>query len=134
MRFKEVNGKLVPPPVNHRTDSGWIMNFNRNPEAMTANGWPDRTDEEIAAWKEAHPEPEPPGRTIYSKLAIRRAMRELGIEEKLDNLLNASAQFRADWQDAQDIDLADPVLLSALKSGTVTAEEIAQIKQIAAET
>ena len=72
-----------------------------------------------------------PEQTIFAKLSIRRAMRELGIEAKLDGLLNASAQFRADWTDAQEIDLSDPVLLAALESGTVTAEEIADIKRIA---
>ena len=72
-----------------------------------------------------------PEQTIFTKLSIRRAMRELGIEAKLDGLLNASAEFRADWTDAQEIDLADPVLLAALESGTVTAEEIADIKRIA---
>lgn len=72
-----------------------------------------------------------PEQTVFTKLSIRRAMRELGIEAKLDGLLNASAEFRADWTDAQEIDLADPVLLAALESGTVTAEEIADIKRIA---
>lgn len=130
MWLKEENGKLIPPPVNYRTASGWIMNFNRNPEAMTANGWRDWTEQEIEAWKQAHPQPEPPERTIYTKLAIRRAMRELGIEAKLDALLNASAQFRADWNDAQEIDLADPVLIAALQAGSITAEEIAAIKEV----
>lgn len=129
MWFKEENGHLIPPPVNYQTSDGWIMNFNLNPAAMTAHGWHDWTEEEIAAWHAAHPEPEPE-QNIYSKLAIRRAMRELGIEAKLDGLLNASAQFRADWTDAQNIDLADPVLVAALQSGSITAEEIAQIKAI----
>ena len=58
-------------------------------------------------------------------------MRELGIETKLDGLLNASGQFRADWNDAQDIDLTDPVLIAALQAGSISAEEIAEIKRIA---
>ena len=134
MWLKEENNRLIPPPVNYRTASGWIMNFDRNPDAMFRYGWRDMEAEEVLAWDQAHPQPEPPDRTIYLKLAIRRAMRELGIEAKLDALLNVSAQFRADWQDAQDIDLADPVLLAALESGTVTAEEIADIRRIAAAT
>ena len=55
-------------------------------------------------------------------------MRTLGIEAKLDALLNASDTFRADWTDAQEIDLADPVLLQALASGGLTDSEISQIK------
>ena len=123
---------LIPPPVNYRrADGAVICNFHLNPEAMTAAGWRDWTDEEIAAWHEAHPDPPPPERTVFSKLAIRRAMRQLEIESKLDNLLNASTQFRADWNDAQEIDLADPVLIAALGSGSITETEIAQIKQLA---
>ncbi len=133
MWLKEENGKLIPPPVNYRTEAGWIMNFYKNPEAMTAAGWRDWTREEYDEWYREHPEPAPPEQTIYSKLAIRRAMRELGIETKLDNLLYASAEFRADWQDAQEIDLADPVLLTALQAGSITAEELADIKRIAGE-
>lgn len=128
MWLKEEGNRLIPPPVNYRTEAGWIMNFYKNPTAMTAAGWREWTREEYDEWHRAHPEPTPPEQTIYSKLAIRRAMRELGIEAKLDNLLNASAQFRADWQDAQEIDLSDPVLLSALQAGSITAEEITAIK------
>ncbi len=123
---------LIPPPVNYRrADGAVICNFHLNPEAMTAAGYHNWTDEEVEAWHEAHPAPPPPERTIFTKLAIRRAMRQLGIEAKLDNLLNASAQFRADWNDAQEIDLADPVLVAALGSGSITEAEIAQIKQLA---
>lgn len=130
MQYRIENNTLVPAPLNYRTESGWIMNFNLSPELMNQYDF-TMTEEEAEEWRKEHPEPEPPERTIYSKLAIRRAMRELGIEAKLDALLNASAQFRADWTDAQEIDLSDPVLLAALQSGSITAEEIAQIKHLA---
>ena len=127
MQYKIENNTLIPAPLNYRTASGWIMNFNLSPELMDQYGF-TMTEEEAEEWREQHPEPAPPERTIYTKLAIRRAMRELGIEAKLDALLNSSAQFRADWTDAQEIDLADPVLLAALQAGSITAEEIAAIK------
>ena len=91
-----------------------------------------------AAWREANgyiydhdprPAPEPVPQTVFTKLKIRRAMRSLGIEAKLDALLAASANFAADWADAQEIDLADPVLVQALTEGSITAEEIAAIRQ-----
>lgn len=130
MQYRIENDTLIPAPLNFRTPDGrWIMNFNLSPEMMNQYGF-TMTEEEAEEWRKEHPEPEPV-RNIYTKLAIRRAMRELGIEAKLDGLLNASAQFRADWTDAQEIDLADPVLLAALQSGSITAEEIAQIKHIA---
>lgn len=134
MQYRIENDTLIQAPVNFRTPDGkWIMNFNLSPELMDIYGFTMK-EEDAEEWRQQHPEPEPPDRTIYSKLAIRRAMRELGIEAKLDALLNVSAQFRADWQDAQNIDLSDPVLLAALESGTVTAEEIADIRRIAAAT
>ncbi len=74
-------------------------------------------------------DPVPPERTVFPKLAIRRAMRQLKIEEKLDALLEASAEFRADWTDAQEIDLADPVLVEALAAGSITASEIDAVKR-----
>jgi len=74
------------------------------------------------------PEPEEPEKTVFTKLAIRRACRTLGLEGKLNTLLASSDVFRADWTDAQGIDLADPVLLQALQAGTFTEEEINSIK------
>ena len=40
----------------------------------------------------------------------------------------SNALFAADWQDAQEIDLSDPVLLEALAAGTFTADDIENIK------
>lgn len=73
-------------------------------------------------------EVEEPEKTVFSKLAIRRACRTLGLEGKLNAMLEASEVFRADWTDAQNIDLADPVLLQALQAGTFTEDEINSIK------
>jgi hypothetical protein len=50
----------------------------------------------------------------YSKLFIRRACRALGIEYKLNGILNTNALFRVDWTDATEINLNDPILLQAL--------------------
>lgn len=71
------------------------------------------------------PEPE---KTVFTKLAIRRTCRTLGLEGKLNALLEASDEFMSDWTDAQDIDLSDPVLLQALQAGTFTQDEINSIK------
>jgi len=84
---------------------------------------------ELPEWalleKPVIPEPE---KTVFSKLAIRRACRTLGLEGKLNALLASSDEFMSDWTDAQDIDLSDPVLLQALQAGTFTEEEINSIK------
>lgn len=91
-------------------------------------------DQLIAAgyrWVEPAPPPEPQPQTVFTKLSIRRAMRSLGIEERLDALLAVSPTFAADWNDAQEIDLADPVLVEALAAGSITPEEVEAIRAAA---
>ncbi len=63
---------------------------------------------------------------IFSKLQIRRACRSLNLETKLDLLLGNEI-FRKDWNDAQEIDLSDPVLLQALEAGNWSTDEIQSI-------
>ena len=68
-------------------------------------------------------------RTVFAKLEIRRAMRSLGIEEKLDALLSQNETFRKDWQDAREIDLNDEITKKALASGGITENEIFKIRE-----
>ena len=119
MYAKIEEGKIILPPHN----DGDHYNVHLDPQWLEEHGYRDMSEEELAPYR-----PKPPEQTVFSKLAIRRAMRELGIESKLDALLNASATFRADWTDAQEIDLADPILLQALSQGGLTWEEIEEIK------
>lgn len=49
----------------------------------------------------------------FTKLQIRRAMRSLGIEAILDELLTNEA-FAKDWADAIEIDLSDPMTAQAM--------------------
>ena len=71
--------------------------------------------------------------TIITKLKIRRAMRYLHIEEKLNTLLQASPTFATDWNDAQEINITDPVLVQALQAGNITEKEIYRIRVLAAK-
>ena len=119
MYAKIENGKIIYPPHN----DGNHYNVHLSPTWLAEHGFTDMSEEELAPYR-----PKPPEQTVFTKLAIRRAMRTLGIESKLDALLNASDTFRADWTDAVEIDLADPVLLRALSSGGLTEYEITQIK------
>lgn len=103
----------------------------KNPLRVNGRQIWNPSDEELidAGYTQEEPAPPPP-QTVFTKLKIRRAMRQLGIEDKLNTLLAASETFAADWADAQDIDLGDPVLLQALQMGDISAEEIEQIKNI----
>lgn len=119
MYAKIEDGNIILPPHN----DGDHYNVHLDPDWLAEHGFRDMTEEELAPYR-----PKPPEQTVFTKLAIRRAMRTLGIETKLDALLNASDTFRADWTDAQEIDLADPVLTAALATGGITESEISQIK------
>ena len=68
-------------------------------------------------------------RTVFAKLEIRRAMRSLGIEEKLDALLSQNETVRKDWQNAREIDLNDEITKKALESGGITENEIFKIRE-----
>lgn len=57
------------------------------------------------------------------KLEIRRAMRSLGIEDKLDTLLTDET-FNKDWQDAIEIDLSEEIVASALSQMEVDVDTI----------
>jgi len=63
------------------------------------------------------------GLSVFSKLAIRRAMRVLGIEDKLKILLQNDV-FKEDWQDASQIDLNEPLVKTALAQLDVDVDAI----------
>ena len=122
MDWYNANGEKLKHAVKVEIDG--VECWKMNPGADTA-------------WREAHgyiydhnpiPPPVPEPEHVFTKLKIRRAMRKLGIEGKLNALLEASETFANDWADAQEIDLADPVLVSALALGSVTQEEIEAIR------
>lgn len=119
MYAKIEDGKVIFPP--HHDGNHFNVHLDR--QWLSEHGYTDMTEEETAPYL---PKPQEP--TVFSKLAIRRAMRTLQIEYKLNQLLSASDTFRNDWTDAQQIDLGDPVLVQALSYGGITEQEIVAIK------
>ena len=114
------NGKAFVPPL--RTAEAAI--YNPRPDQMLAAGY---------EWVEPAPGPKPQPSTTYTKLEIRNAMRELGIEAKLDALIRASPKFETEWRDAQEIDLAYPTLRQALAASDISREELVAIRRKIAE-
>lgn len=57
-------------------------------------------------------------------------MRQLGIEDTLNYILSTNEQFKNDWNDAQEIDLNDPIIQNAITSGLISQETINLIKGI----
>lgn len=118
------NGAVIYPPHN----CGNRVNVHLDPSYCESNGFTLKTDEEIAAYEAEHPLAVVQSR--FLKLDIRRAMRELGIENLLDNVLTLDDRFAKDWADApnNEIDLNDPMVSEALAADGITDEHIAAIK------
>lgn len=65
---------------------------------------------------------------VYSKLKIRRALRNLGKQEILDKALrNRNSVFAKDWADSNEIDLDDDIFKRALKQFEITEETLTQV-------
>ena len=62
---------------------------------------------------------------VFSKLKIRRAMRALGQEQVLDDLLAGNDEFARDWADSDEgIDLADDSVDTAVKAANIDVDTI----------
>ena len=57
----------------------------------------------------------PPSFTL-TKLSVRRKLRELGLETKLDQFLNSNPQAKADWNDATQLASDDPIMISGISA------------------
>jgi hypothetical protein len=87
----------------------------------------DNMPEEIAYVAPAPgltPEQTALARNRFTKQQIRRAMRTLGTEAQLDALLDGSAMFRNDWNDATMIIMNDPVTKQALEAAQFDVDAI----------
>ncbi len=113
------NGAVIYPPhndgnrINVHLDVGWLAE----------HGYVDMTEEQIAQYPVTSP-----AQSVFTKLQIRRAMRALEMEPILDAILASNATFAADWADAQEIDLADPVFSTAITAAGITPEQINTVK------
>jgi len=68
-----------------------------------------------------------------SKLAVRRKLRELGLESMLDTFLSANPTRQKDWDDSQILLTTDPLLVSSIPAfaaatGTTDAQIIDLLK------
>jgi hypothetical protein len=71
------------------------------------------------------PEPEFP--KVYTKNQIRTACIKLGLEEKLDNILEAYPKFRLFWNECLEVDLDYEMTRQALALGEFSDEDINNI-------
>ena len=118
MYAKIVNNQIVTPPHN----DGNKINVHLDAEWLAANGYTDMIDAELAQYATVS------AQSVFTKLQIRRAMRALGMESTLDTILSSDATVKADWTDAQEIDLNDTVLRSAINAAGIMDVQITEIK------
>lgn len=131
------NGKIIEAPYKVERSGRIIFGYNKeNNEAMMFEDGFEKFPKSIGNYTiqngeivERQIEPIAPN-SMFSKLQIRRAMRELGIENVLDQILENNEQFKKDWNDAQEIDLQDDMIQSAIQSGLISQSMVDQIKRI----
>ena len=69
-----------------------------------------------------------------SKLSLRRKLRELGLEDAMDSFLAADAQRQRDYNDAQYLSPADPLLAASVPLfATATGKTEAEINALLLE-
>jgi len=107
-----------------KVENGCIYGYNNNEKLLKADGWLKYegtaplshlklVNGEIVELIIPIPEPTPMPKT-YTKLQIRRALRQAGKEQILDDFLANNEIAGKDWQDAQEIALDDEVLIGTL--------------------
>lgn len=128
--------KIVEAPYTIERNGKVIYGYNKpNNEAMLFEDgyakFPKSADNyEIKNGQIVEKEPTPYVKNIFTKLEIRRAMRQLGIEDQLNTILNENPQFKIDWDDAQEINLNDPLIQNAIKEGIISQELIERLREI----
>lgn len=136
--LKIQNNKIIEPPYMIEKDGKIIYGYNKNINMILADGYRyfenpiyayEIKDNKIVDKIIPPPEPEPE-KTEFSKLQIRRAMRKLGMEDLLDQIIYSNYDFQKDWNDAQTIDLNDSMIQSAIENGLISQDTIKAIKEV----
>ena len=128
--LKVVENNIVEAPNIIERDGQIIYGYNKqNNEAMLFEDgyeyfpYPASNYIVVNGQIIPRPIPEPVQNTIFTKLQIRRAMRKLNIEYKLDDLLSDCIEFKIEWNDAVEIDINDPMIQLVVDKGFITQEE-----------
>ena len=106
MQYKIENETLIPAPLNFRTPEGaTICNFSSSPELMAAYGY-TVTEAEAESWRQAHPAPEPPPRTVCTKYELITALREHfpALLTALRQAYSSDAELQFFWNSVNDLD------------------------------
>ena len=124
--LKVVENNIVEAPYMIERDGQIIYGYNKqNNEVMLFKDgyayYPYPASNYIVVNGQIIPKPipEPVKNTIFTKLKIRRAMRKLECEIVLDSILRSVPEFQKEWNDAIEIDVADPMIQQAVDHGLI---------------
>ncbi len=127
MQYKIENDTLIPAPVNFKTPTGWICNFNLNIEAMNANGY-TLTEADAEEWRKAHPVI-PPVRTQCTKYDLVTCL-QTNFPELFANLRQAyaqSADLQFYWNSVLDLDRGNTDFQAIVSNLGITDAQLDEI-------
>lgn len=142
--IKKENEKIVEAPTVFKDSEKTVIGYNKQSnhsmllqhgyikyDGNNPNSYIDIVDGVIIELPVPNPtDPtDPTDSTVFTKIQIRTACRALGLELKLNQLINSDDDFKTFWNDSLEIDLEYPMTKQALKTGTFTVDEIKQIIQ-----
>ena len=96
---------------------------------MTAYGWRDWTEEEVAAWKAEHPDPEPPARTTCTKYELVTCLRTY-FPDLLTSLRAAYAEspdLQFWWNSVLDLDRENADFQQTVSALGITEAQLDEI-------
>lgn len=133
--LKIENNNIVEAPKNLITNEYKIYGYNQktNQKMLLRDGYTQypksKYNYEIVNGEIVEKQITPVENTIFSKLEIRRACRQLNLEDKLNTVLNYNDEIKSDWNDAQCIDLNDEMFETAVSLGVFSENQINEIKE-----
>ena len=136
IKFDSQGKNAYEAPEKIQRDGKTIIGYNKstNEAMLLGDGWlrydggrplsqlilNDGNIEEIIV------QPELP--TKFTKLAIRRCLRKNGLEDRLDEVLSSNFAFKAEWDDAIQIDVNDVFIQQAVSQGLITQDLISLVQ------
>ena len=132
--LKIENNKVIEAPfqVNRQGFMVYGYNHQNNESMLFADGYSvfyfnvfqaEILDGKICKKKDVIAE-----KTLFSKLEIRRKLRQAGLQQTLNDLLQSNDQFQKDWNDAVEIDLNEQTIANAIQAGLITKQMIDAIR------
>ena len=120
IKFDSQGKNAYEAPEKIQRDGKTIIGYNKstNEAMLLGDGW--------LRYDGGRPLSQLP--TKFTKLAIRRCLRKNGLEDRLDEVLSSNFAFKAEWDDAIQIDVNDVFIQQAVSQGLITQDLISLVQ------